>query len=875
MEKQFEYIQKLSTLYYEYNNNQELLYNTLNSLDKEQLKIINNEYGNQEKSFAPVNLLRAEVSRQMLDGKKLDNDLVENIKQKIRDKDISYFEIYNENILNELKNYSFKNRDIFANWQRPWGIFHTFIYNKIERNTIRQYLEQICEQFIKDVELNSFQYHYVDFYGSSNFGSDFCWIAIYPIEKTSHQESYQFFLKISNNPKAGRAGGTNIKNKIGNLLKEVNSYEEVKKIFISLKEDINQKNQSLKGYFKFAPGVQAYEWERFKNEEIIALNYSDLIQQDITTCNSLEEINNKASLPTQNKKLENLWFFKKAKAGDIVFASKGVNVCLGIGIIKSDYFYENEIQNYNHKRKVEWITDKVYEHNPNLSNINKKNLFRPDSFSPIKSGKFILAEYLRLYPELDDTFKKYNLLELNQNEFTDEKIVTNEDVFQEIDDEELNSQNYWWLNANPSVWSISKAKINDRQTYTTRNERGNKRRIYKYFEQVKVGDIIIGYESSPSKQISGIFEITKPLHQSEMEGEVIEFKLIEKLEVPVYWNELNNNPELVNCKLFINNQGSLFKLNEQEFEIIKDLIDSKNIQIEKQINKNIPIYSYQDDPDKPFLDKKEIYSIISLLERKKNIILQGSPGVGKTFIARKIAYEMMKEKNDLQIETIQFHQSYSYEDFIQGLRPTSKGFEVKQGVFFNFCKKALLHPEKKYFFIIDEINRGNLSKIFGELMMLIESDKRDEKFKLHLTYSEDDEKFYIPKNIYIIGTMNTADRSLAIIDYALRRRFAFYDIKPSFENEFSQYLKDCGVSNELITHIKEKIKIVNNYISQDPNLGNGFQIGHSYFCTTKGIIDEKSWYKDILNYEIKPMLNEIWFDEPDQVNKAFELLEIK
>lgn len=870
MEIQFEYIHKLAKQYNEYNNSDELLYKALNSLNHEELKRINSEYGSPERSFAPVNLLRAEVSRQMLNGVNLDNNLVEIIKQKIRDKDIVYFQTYNKKFLDELENYTFGTRDVFANWQKSWGIFHTFIYNNIERQTINTYLEQISQQIIKDLEFNDYIYHYVDFYGSSNFGSDFCWIAIYPLEKNSHQDSYQFFLKISNDSKAGRLVGSNIKSPFENDLKNISSYNEAKKIFISLKEDIVTKNQLLRGYFKFAPGVQASEWERFKNEEIIAVNYHELELQDLSKINTLEEINNKAGLDVKNRSLENLFFFKKAKIGDVIFVSKGVNVCLGIGIIQSDYFYDNKDNNYSHRRKVKWITDKVYEYQTNSRKGGYKNLFRPDTFSPIKSAEFILNEYIRLYPELEDIFKSYSLIEKNQS---NSKIQIQE-LNQEIEGDVIINPNYWWLNANPSVWSISDAKIDEVQTYTTRNERGNKRRIYKYFEQVKVGDIVIGYESSPIKQISGVFEITKPIHQNETEGEVIEIKLIEKLEVPIPWNELNNNSELQNCEVFINNQGTLFKLTEEEFEIIRDIIDSKNIQIEKQISLSFPSYSYENDPDKPFLSKEEINSIINLLERKKNIILQGSPGVGKTFIARKIAYEIMKQKNDLQIETVQFHQSYSYEDFIQGLRPKNKSFEVKQGIFFTFCKKALIHSEKKYFFIIDEINRGNLSKIFGELMMLIEADKRDEKYKVHLTYSEEDEKFYIPPNVYIIGTMNTADRSLAIVDYALRRRFAFYEIKPSFGKDFSKSLKEIGISNELITHIQEKIKIVNDYICQDPNLGNGFQIGHSYFCTTKIVNDEKSWYRDILNYEIKPMLEEIWFDEPEQINKMFNLLNI-
>jgi len=274
--------------------------------------------------------------------------------------------------------------------------------------------------------------------------------------------------------------------------------------------------------------------------------------------------------------------------------------------------------------------------------------------------------------------------------------------------------------------------------------------------------------------------------------------------------------------------------------------------------------------------EKDYDKLVNLIKRKKNIILQGSPGVGKTFIAKRLAYSMMGVKDEKRVEFVQFHQSYSYEDFIQGYRPKDDGFELKNGVFYNFCRKASEDPENDYYFIIDEINRGNISKIFGELMMLIEEDKRGEEFGIHLTYSDEGPKFHVPENLYIIGMMNTADRSLAIIDYALRRRFVFYLILPLFDedykndNIFKNHLTKIGVDENLAIKIIDKIRTLNNLILKDEDLGYGFRIGHSYFC---GNSDKNlSWYKSIISYEIAPLLKEYWFDDLDKAEDEIEKL---
>lgn len=295
---------------------------------------------------------------------------------------------------------------------------------------------------------------------------------------------------------------------------------------------------------------------------------------------------------------------------------------------------------------------------------------------------------------------------------------------------------------------------------------------------------------------------------------------------------------------------------EAYFENDEDSLDSEQMPVP------LTEYSAAQFLKEVYMGEERYDAIVGLLRTKKNIIMQGAPGVGKTYAAKRLAYSMMGVKDASRVMLVQFHQSYSYEDFIEGYRPSGAGFELVKGAFYSFCKKAADDEENDYFFIIDEINRGNLSKIFGELFMLIESDKRGDK--LQLLYSR--ELFYVPKNVHIIGMMNTADRSLAMLDYALRRRFAFVELRPAFDsNGFRDYC--AGLDNSRFEALVREVESLNRAIADDESLGEGFCIGHSYFCNMEADSCTDAALASIVDYELIPMLKEYWFDEPGKVRE--------
>ena len=311
---------------------------------------------------------------------------------------------------------------------------------------------------------------------------------------------------------------------------------------------------------------------------------------------------------------------------------------------------------------------------------------------------------------------------------------------------------------------------------------------------------------------------------------------------------------------------------------LKSLVGNTNVDVRQPVPTDVrEPYTIDDALADVFMSPDDFRRALRIWRAKKNLILQGAPGVGKSYLAKRLAYALMGFRDPSRLRTVQFHQSYSYEDFVQGYRPDEGGgFLLKPGVFLEFCEAALADRNQTYVFIIDEINRGNLSKIFGELMLLIESDKRTSDWATKLSYARSaEERFYVPGNVYLIGMMNTADRSLSMVDYALRRRFAFFSMHPQFHaDRFKDRLRAMGVSEALTSKIVTRMGALNDQISNDTaNLGPGFCIGHSYFTATgDGLAPDDEWSRQVIETEIGPLLEEYWFDSPDKAAASIKRL---
>lgn len=480
----------------------------------------------------------------------------------------------------------------------------------------------------------------------------------------------------------------------------------------------------------------------------------------------------------------------------------------------------------------------------------------------------MIIEKLKLFLKEDNYLNDF--IDLSYEAWRKSKEVKQNSKVKDIDaDKDLEVVNYWIYSPKPQdvdfasfiengEMSIGYNELEDFSKYASKEEINQKLQqlnhnqhhyihtvnaIWEFSKEMKRGDIV--YVKKGQTDIVG-WGVVSSNHQYKNDKNIIHLVWKEKGNWKIPIKTLNKTlTKITPYSETIRKFNELFSVEHSD-----GLVATQT---------TYPIYTAEQFLDDVFMNEEDYDTLVQLMRRKKNVILQGPPGVGKTYAAKRLAYSMMGVKDKERVKLVQFHQSYSYEDFVMGYRPTETGFELRTGAFYNFCKQAEEDSEKDYFFIIDEINRGNLSKIFGELFMLIENDKRG--MEIELLYA--DEKFCVPDNVYIIGMMNTADRSLAILDYALRRRFAFFDMKPAFETiQFKQYQEN--LKNPQFEALIDAIEALNVDIREDDMLGEGFVIGHSYFSNIVNVTESE--LSNIIEFEIIPLLKEYWFDEPSKVD---------
>jgi hypothetical protein len=561
-------------------------------------------------------------------------------------------------------------------------------------------------------------------------------------------------------------------------------------------------------YWLYAPGPDAKYWDEFYAKGIMAIGWDDLgdlrnFADKREIAQALRERDNKPDSSKKNDASACYSFTHEMRIGDVVFAKQGGSRILGRGEVESDYEFDGSRNTYRNVRRVKWFIKGNWQ-------VGDESRFALKTLTDVTG-----------YP---DFVKKL------------ETLVAR-----------ITGTAFWWLNCNPRIWDIVAPPVGFRQTYTAVNADGNKRRIYKYFTQVKPGDLIVGYVASPIRKVAAVCKVTKELHTTD-EGEVFEFEKTRDFAIPVSLQALREVPELRQCEPLTNNQGSLFHLTPTEYETILGMLEEAANPATRP--DRVAPYPIEQCAEETYLPVDLLRLWVGAIQRKQQAILYGPPGTGKTYLADRLARHLVGG-GDGFIELVQFHPAYSYEDFIQGIRPetTEKGqvtYDLAPGRFLDFCLKAKARQDTCVL-IIDEINRANLSRVFGELMYLLEYRTQSVPLASGGTLS-------IPANVRLIGTMNTADRSIALVDFALRRRFAFLELEPNF-TVLTQFQRGRDFDpTGLIAVLRE----INTAIA-DKN----FSLGVSFF-----LVHELSKHvEQIWRMEIETYLEEYFFTQKDTADK--------
>ena len=370
-------------------------------------------------------------------------------------------------------------------------------------------------------------------------------------------------------------------------------------------------------------------------------------------------------------------------------------------------------------------------------------------------------------------------------------MINDADRFR-VEEEKLSmaqtSNKVWWAVANPKVWSWD--QLEKEKTVDFRYGR-----LKRNYSKAKIGDLVVGYQATPDKKIVAVAKVCRELSVDKNGDTTIGFEFVNRIDNGLTYSELQEDEVLSKAEPIIHRcQGTLFSLSEDE--------------------------------------SQHLFSLLAERENT-NLLPDNSRTVG-------------------QLTRVTFHPSYSYEDFIEGFRPvaTSSGnlnLKLQDGVFKRICQEAILNPDRQFLVLIDEINRANITKVFGELITLLELDKRG----MSITLPQSNDSFKIPDNVSIIATMNTADRSIKLLDAALRRRFSFFEIMPDSELLVGAVIGPLALDT-FLTQINRRVST---------KFGPEKQVGHSFLMSGEEAIVEPEEFARRFRQEILPLLQEYCFDD--------------
>ena len=647
-------------------------------------------------------------------------------------------------------------------------------------------------------------------------------------------------------------------------------------------KDAQTAEEQERGYWLYVPGEGAGKWEEFRTAGIMALNW--------------DRIGDPTSYPNEEAVIEALeagygdWggrptgaagmirdFTRTMRPGDVVYARRGPTEIIGRGVVRSEFRYDDARPAYRCVRDIEWTHVGSWLLDRRVGAVSLQRVTENTSYNPAQleslfrdrnaSGASTASARAQGVGDSNQA-KKHDLQHWL---YTPGEGAARWEEFRTAGIMALNWDRVGDLASFPDKESLLDA------LYTHYGDWGGRPRkaadsVWDYIHAMKPGDIV--YVRRSFNEIVGRGVVRSDYRYDEDRSS---FRAVRDVE----WTHVGSWPlEQRIGRLMLQRLTENTKYTPDQLNALIGIEDSHSPSSVDERSGNNDLdeadehYTSADFLDEVFLRPEDLEQMLGLLRRKKNLILQGAPGTGKTFAAKRLAYALMGQTDDSRVEVVQFHQSTAYEDVVVGLRPTAEGgFAAAEGVFARFCRRAAADPGRDYVFIIDEINRANISKAFGELLMLIEAEHRGEALRLPVS----GELLSVPKRLHIIGMMNTADRGLALIDYALRRRFAFFEMWPALDHPgFLRHVEAVGSAR--LEALVDVVRRLNQRIAEDEALGPGFQIGHSYLCLPAAGPENPAGtdadVTSVVRYELEPLVREYWFDNPSAMDESIHELEI-